>query len=442
MATTIKIRNIGPIQEADLINLNKVNVFMGPQSSGKSTIAKIISYCTWVEKDVATSQSLNEYQKSDDYFKNHLEKYHKLKGYFKPNSYISYKSNVIEMEYDAGKFSIEWKDRYAYKRSKISYIPSERNMVILPEVKKVEFGHTYIRSFLFDWLDARKKYSKDTKMPVLNLNMGYFYNETLDEDYITGNQNNEIYNILLPNASSGLQSVTPLLTMINYLTDWLYNEDGGKISFEREQKQKKTIQNLFQGEGIINLTEKLQSVVDGWQEKKIDDKIDEMKKKKKKVREIEDVLTKDDFFNHFINTYTSLFTTHNSQLIIEEPEQNLFPATQRDLIYHLLEKCVNSEKDHRLTITTHSPYILYALNNCMMGKLVFDKMDESDKNSLACKRSLVNPENVSIYQIENGVLKNIQQEEDGLIGKNYFDDNMKALMDDFYKLLEYYGDEE
>ena len=46
---TITIKNVGPIKEAEL-TLNKVNVFMGPQSSGKSTIAKIISYCTWVEK--------------------------------------------------------------------------------------------------------------------------------------------------------------------------------------------------------------------------------------------------------------------------------------------------------------------------------------------------------------------------------------------------------
>ena len=45
----IKISNIGPIKEVDF-RLNKVNVFMGEQSSGKSTIAKIVSYCQWVEK--------------------------------------------------------------------------------------------------------------------------------------------------------------------------------------------------------------------------------------------------------------------------------------------------------------------------------------------------------------------------------------------------------
>jgi predicted ATPase len=70
------------------------------------------------------------------------------------------------------------------------------------------------------------------------------------------------------------------------------------------------------------------------------------------------------------NIETNLFTTQNSQFIIEEPELNLFPETQRDLVYYLLEKCSDQAREHRMTITTHSPYILYALNNCMMAGLV------------------------------------------------------------------------
>lgn len=36
----IEIKNIGPIKEVSEITLNRINVFMGPQSSGKSTITK------------------------------------------------------------------------------------------------------------------------------------------------------------------------------------------------------------------------------------------------------------------------------------------------------------------------------------------------------------------------------------------------------------------
>ena len=103
---TITIKNIGPIKEVKEISLNKINVFMGPQSSGKSTIAKIISFCMWVEKDVATGQSLSEYQENKTYFRERLESFHKIKGYFNSDSYIHYKSEVIEIIWENEKCSI------------------------------------------------------------------------------------------------------------------------------------------------------------------------------------------------------------------------------------------------------------------------------------------------------------------------------------------------
>ena len=45
----ICIKNVGPIKQVD-INLKRINVFIGMQSSGKSTIAKIISFCSWLDK--------------------------------------------------------------------------------------------------------------------------------------------------------------------------------------------------------------------------------------------------------------------------------------------------------------------------------------------------------------------------------------------------------
>lgn len=232
--TTIAIRNIGPIKEVKEIYLNKINVFMGLQSSGKSTIAKIISFCTWVEKDVATSQSLSEYQENRTYFRERLESFHKIKGYFNSDSYIHYKSEVIDIVWENEECSISWVDKYAYKRSKIAYIPSERNMVILPEARKSEFGNTNIRSFLFDWFESRKKYSNENNLSVLNLGVNYYYVEGSEEDHIKGNNNNTEYDILLSNASSGIQSITPLIVMIEFLTKWIYNEDT--ISFYENAK--------------------------------------------------------------------------------------------------------------------------------------------------------------------------------------------------------------
>ena len=74
------IENIGPIKHVDL-ELAKVNVFVGPQGAGKSTLAKIISFCSWLEK----------HSSDDSVFldaASNLISYHRLASYFKPDSQI------------------------------------------------------------------------------------------------------------------------------------------------------------------------------------------------------------------------------------------------------------------------------------------------------------------------------------------------------------------
>ena len=424
--TTIAIKNIGPIKEVVTISLNKINVFMGPQSSGKSTIAKIISFCTWVEKDVATNQSLSEYEDNKTYFRERLESFHKIKGYFNSDSYIRYQSEVVDIVWKNEECSISWVDRYAYKRSKIAYIPSERNMVILPEARKSEFGNTNIRSFLFDWFEARKKYSDKNNLSVLNLGVNYYYVEGSEEDHIRGNNNNNSeYDILLSSASSGLQSITPLIAIIEYLTKWIYDEDT--ISFELDERRQRVNRILAE-----------EKVLKPYYDKDylpIEDRQYFTNSFNEKLHEKEEKAVK--YFDEYKTISNSLFKTTNSQFIIEEPEQNLFPETQRDLVYYFLQKCLNKE-GNRLTLTTHSPYVLYALNNCMMAGLVRDKMEANESIKLKCNKSKINPVDISIYEIREGIVRGTIQGEDGLISDNYFDQKMKDLMDDFYLMLNYY----
>lgn len=418
--TTIKIRNIGPIKEVEEITLNRVNVFMGPQSSGKSTIAKIISYCTWLEKEMATSHLAKEYALTTR-FKDELESFHKIKGYFRADSYIRYQSDVVEIIWSGDRCYPELINRLAYQRSKIAYIPSERNMVILPEARRVELGSTNVRSFLFDWFTAREKC---TDLPILDLGVNYRYVEAKEEDHIQGGEGDSAYDILLSNASSGLQSLTPLLVMIEYLTKWIYEEE--RLSFEQESKRKETAFILMREILLGRRPNQLTSFSDQ----------DDLKSFLNKLLDEKDPdATK--LFNEYSKHITSLLKTHNSQFIIEEPEMNLFPETQRDLVFHLLNRCLERE-GNRLTITTHSHYILYALNNCMMAGLVYDKMDDGLKERLKCGAFRVDPSYISIYEIREGVVKRIQKE-DGLIRDNYFDQQMKTLMNDFYLMLNYYS---
>ena len=89
------LKNIGPIKYID-IELNKINVIIGPQSSGKSTIAKIVSFCSWLEKNKAEVKRLI----LRGGLVKKLEEYHRLKGYFSEDSAIYYRGDNVTFIYN------------------------------------------------------------------------------------------------------------------------------------------------------------------------------------------------------------------------------------------------------------------------------------------------------------------------------------------------------
>ena len=69
---------------------------MGPQSCGKSTLAKIISFCTWMEK----TNAFEEKMAWKDAYKR-LRSYHKLSGsYFNEDSLIYYAGENLTYVYN------------------------------------------------------------------------------------------------------------------------------------------------------------------------------------------------------------------------------------------------------------------------------------------------------------------------------------------------------
>ena len=98
---TLNIRNIGPIKEVWL-ELKRYNFFIGPQSSGKSTIAKIISNCLWMEKEIAVHPNKhNDMQYYESIFISQLENFHNMHGYFDNQSaFLSYESDYVKIVFE------------------------------------------------------------------------------------------------------------------------------------------------------------------------------------------------------------------------------------------------------------------------------------------------------------------------------------------------------
>lgn len=71
--------------------------------------------------------------------------------------------------------------------------------------------------------------------------------------------------------------------------------------------------------------------------------------------------------------------------IVEEPEQNLFPTSQWEMLKSLLN-FNNMEEDNKLVMTTHSPYIINYLTLAIKANFVYLKATNSSNSGELTKK--------------------------------------------------------
>lgn len=425
----ICISNIGPLKNID-IDLNKINVFIGPQGSGKSTIAKIVSFCQWLEKDCVKRQMTSHIDQS--FMQRQLIDYHNMEGYLSESSGFRYTGSALSIKLDNGSLTVDTLEDFGrFPLSKNSYIPAERNIISVPGIFSTKMPANYILDFIDEWQSVRDKYQGDIEVEILDLNQTYRYDPTGKRDLITDKSTGNSFQ--LSQVASGLQSVTPLCVMTDYLTDWIYSHDEDRSAEQRREIREAVIARFMaQRTGKNHLLELAKDNADI----------------KKAVNIIADTLQLGmesgtfDRISEDVEQYRELMETFShatfSNIVIEEPELNLFPTTQVRLLYYLLSR-INHTRDN-LLITTHSPYILYALNNCMLASLAADADVETVKSIVDISQSSwIEPDKVSVWELADGTIRNgtTIQDEHGLIRDNYFDRIMKNVMVDFRNLLNF-----
>ena len=378
------IKNIGPVKDAE-IELKRFNFIIGPQSSGKSTVVKILSTCSWIEKEAATTMNENVIADADS-FVSLMEDFHKMIDYFDDDSEIEYETDVVIIILKGTEFQIRLKNQELYRREKICYIPSERNAVTLPELQGFEFGQTNLRSFLFDWYNAREFYGEENKADILNLGVRYYYDpsEQKYKDRIE-HVNGKTYKIPLGSASSGLQSVVPLQIMMQYYTNQYFNTFAEKTSFDSDTKTR-MIQNRVVDKYVLSV------VYPGFDPKKRNELITEQNDRIHEGNpEARALLEK------YREELERLTVPVRTSFIVEEPEQNLYPFTQIDLLEAIVELCSN-ERGHGCTITTHSPFILNYLN------VLIERFNKNIPDQVK-----LNPEELGVYSVSEGRLTDLMQ---------------------------------
>ena len=334
------VRNIGPLREVD-INIESINLIIGLQSSGKSCVLKTACYCAWVEKRIELAQTAKEYENGTKFIDDLLS-YYKMQSYLSENSYIEYVTPYLQFSYDHKnkKFSFKWKSqRWKYKRPKVSYIPSDRNLVAaIPAWSKLSLDYDNLLDFMGDWDIARKQ--TQAKENILDLGMGYFYDAKTNSDQIRL-KNGHI--IRLTESSSGVQSLVPLIIHLEYLNHDLYlNQEGLPQTFQSKEARKSLLSKLYN-----KVLREPSSSKDDFLVKSVDG--------------VDFVFADSDQVNSFKNLAHNYLDYDHNEIFLEEPEDNLFPTTQCQLVNWLLDSVMGAGRKDTLFIATHSPYILNQL---------------------------------------------------------------------------------
>lgn len=384
------IRNFGPISEID-INLKRVNVIIGPQSSGKSTVLKVACFCDWMERQIEISQA-PDYYCNPSFFVKNLVTFHKLEGFMQENTYISYANDALSFEYDAqkGNCKFSWgrgNRRWNYKRTKIAYIPSERNLVAaIPNWYQVSMENNNILDFMKEWEFARKTFKN--KENIIGLPFAYKYNTTNKTDNIIMPNGQELN---LTNASSGLQSLTPLYIMIKYLTGGFYKEKHIKVE---DSMLRDSLEQIVTKACGAMTKEKQQKIVD------------------------------------------NIMTPYRTDMYIEEPEAHIFPSTQKDFVYSLVS-LLNGKTKHSCVIATHSPYIMTSFNNLIQAGQIAKESDEKAQKvkERFTTRQLLRYDDVAAFSMHDGQATSILDKEYGLISADALDAASQDISDDFNFLI-------
>ena len=395
----IKIKNFGPIHEGFLENdgwmdIEKVTVLIGDQGSGKSTVAKLISIFSWIEKSIVKSR-ISTKQLNYVVFKN-LCIQQEISEYFTPTTVIFYEGLAYNFEYFEKKksFIARKTDNEKYNNyilPKIQYVSAARNLLTILYNVSMEYIHDkngniidlsanipfMVKDLNKEYMKALEKLAKNGYSLPLNETSVYYQNHST---FIKAKGKA----ISMSAASSGIQSITPLLLVSHFLSEEVTTDILDKVQYI-DDNQKKQIENNF-AKGNADLVEKYKQLCNFGK----------------------GILTEEDGL--MLTSKLRSYIPSSFINIVEEPEQNLFPTSQQKVINSLLEYN-NDVKDNKLIVTTHSPYII---NYLMLAIKAFEIEKKAKKNkeikskiyNIVPEKAITPLQNVVIYELNerNGTI--------------------------------------
>lgn len=392
------VKSFGPVKDLDII-FKKVTLFIGDQGTGKSCVAKLFSTFKWLEKVLSQKKYKLSYFEQYNRFQKMLCKYHRIESFVNESSYIKFEGDLYDFLYENGNFSVIDKNHEIKGISKVMYVPAERSIVSVAENKSKLLKELPDSSETFsdEFVNAKKFFQNGYNLPFEGLR--FEYDSLNDAGWIHGVD----YKVRLINASSGIQSSLPMCIVSEYLSSKISDKEEVKLSKEEKDKLEKRVAEIMQNEDLS-------------------DSIKDMM-----IRQLS-----------YANRYNRLIN------IVEEPELNLFPRSQMEVLKSLIYNNASSD-ENMLVFTTHSPYSLAIINTMIMGAKAYANTNEELRNqieSILPVKYQINDDNIAAYRLSSSeaiYCQSVINPNTGLISKNELDSASDDIMRVFNSLYQCYA---
>ncbi len=131
------------------------------------------------------------------------------------------------------------------------------------------------------------------------------------------------------------------------------------------------------------------------------------------------------------------FLGNGLTLYIEEPEAHLFPTAQKKIVELIATVFNLSPRPIQIVLTTHSPYIISSFNNLLQAGLILNEDEKKKEKIDAVFSSLfrILPKTLHAFELKDRKCSSILDKEYQLIDSEYLDEVSDVISNDFDHLL-------
>ena len=403
----LRLYHIGPIQECDLV-LNEFTVLTGPQSSGKSTVAKAVYFFRTVKQDILNiiMQGGPQAVSDRDAASWRMALTQRLKDKF------------LQLFGTSWIMPLDMEMEYIYRKNvsiRVSLTPNFDDPI--KNYIKIEFSGA-VEDYLADLSQQNFSNISPGQRDHVEQQLSRWFNDPYETVFIPAGRNlitllsaqlNYIFTSLENSQLRNIDYITKRYTelILKLKPTFGYGMDGVIKEIEADPIRLKKHKDIRPAVNLLMKAAK--QVLNGsYRYTENEERLYLSDSKYVKINLAssgqQEVVWLFNLLFYYLVEQRKVF------LIVEEPESHLYPASQQT-ISHVLSLMLTSGNTG--IVTTHSPYVLGTLNYLMLASQV-PAQYQGDVKSRLNKRFWLDAEKANAYYIHDGKLEVAINEDDGL----------------------------